>query len=219
MNESDSHPKPDERASAAIILPPTLDDRSVEQMQLAIAKRSPQAPLVMNARHCVFATPYALAALLAAGEERGAKATFIPPADADTTAYWARAQFFRYAEELYHVRGRVPHVRWTSESDVLLEMTRIPSDDTAGAILERVQRRVLDLLVRGARLEAGAAAEHVEAVAVACRTLGAGGGNCGWVMAQVVHYRKQAGLRGVLIGMAGAGAKGTSWKIEGPLMP
>jgi hypothetical protein len=217
MNESTNRFNPEVPASSAIILPPTLDDRSVEQMQLAIAERGPQAPLVMNARHCVFATPYALAAILAAGEERGAKATFIPPADADTTAYWARARFFRYAEELYDVRGRVPHVRWTSESDVLLEMIRIPSDDTAGAILERVQRRVLDLLVRGARLEAADAAVHAEAVGLACRTLVSGGGHCGWVMAQVVHYRKQAGLRGVLIGMASAGAKGTSWKIDGPV--
>jgi hypothetical protein len=219
MNESTNRFHPEVSASSALVLPPTLDDQSVEQIQLAIAKRRPQAPLVMNARHCVFATPYALAALLAMGEGRGEKATFIPPADADTTAYWARARFFRYADELYDVRGKVPSVRWASESDVLLEMTRIPPEDAGGAIVQRVQGRILDLLVRGARMEADAAAEHAEAVAVACRTLAAGGGNSGWVMAQVVHYRKQAGLRGVLIGMAGPGAKGTSWKIDGPVSP
>jgi hypothetical protein len=36
-------------------------------------------------------------------------------------------------------------------------------------------------------------------------------------MAQVVHYRKQAGQRGVLIGIAGVGGKGTSLKIDGPV--
>jgi hypothetical protein len=169
MDESENQDKPEPRASGAIILPPSLDDQSVERLRTAIADRASDAPLVMNARQCMFATPYALAALLAIGEARGAKAIFVPPLSADTAAYWARARFFRYAEELYVIRGKVPAVRWASESDVLLEMTRTPPGDLAGAIVARVKRRVTELLVRGVGMEAGDAAERAEDVEAACR--------------------------------------------------
>ena len=184
-----------------------------------LATRAPEAPLVMNAHQCMFATPYALAVLLAVGEDRTVKATFIPPSNPDTAAYWARARFFRYAEELYTVRGTVPHAKWASESDVMLEMTRIPGDETAGAVVQRIRQRVLDLVVRTAHADAGTAAAHADAVANACRDAANAHGRNGWVMAQVVHYRKQAGQRGVLIGVAGAGGHGTSLKIDGPIAP
>ena len=219
MNDSTNRATPEPPGNGAIVLPPTLDDQSVERLHTELAEWSAHAPLVINARQCVFATPYALAALLAAGEGRGTKATFIPPVNLDTAAYWAHARFFRFAEELYVVRGKVPSVKWASESDVMLEMTRIPAGETAGAIVERVKRRVLDLLVRGARVDADAAAAHAEAVAVACATVASAEGPSGWVMAQIVHYRKQAGLRTLLIGIAGAAAKGTSWKLDGPMTP
>jgi hypothetical protein len=165
----------------------------------------------------MFATPYALAVLLAVAEEHAVKATFVPPSNGDTAAYWARARFFRYADELYTVRGTMPRVRWDSESDVMLEMTRIPGDETARAIVQRVRQRALDLILRAAHVDADAAAVHADAVASACRDVANSNGRSGWVMAQVVHYRKQAGQRGVLIGIAGAGGKGTAFKIDGPI--
>jgi hypothetical protein len=78
MNQSENQTIPEPPASSAVVLPPTLDDQSVQRMLADVATRAPAAPLVMNARNCVFATPYALAALLAVGEDRAVKATFIP---------------------------------------------------------------------------------------------------------------------------------------------
>jgi hypothetical protein len=182
-----------------------------------VAARTPAAPLVMNARNSVFATPYALAALLAVGEDRAVKAAFIPPSNPDTAAYWARARFFRYAEELYEIRGKVPIVRWASESDVLVEMTRIPSDETAEAAVQRVQQRVLALLMHATHTNASTAAAQAESVAEACRNAVSIGARSGWVMAQVVHYRKQALRRGVLVGVAGAGGKGSPFTFDGPI--
>jgi hypothetical protein len=217
MNQTDNQSTPEPPASSAIVLPPSLDDQSAQRLLTELAARAAEAPLVMNARACVFATPYALAALLAAGEDRAVKATFIPPSNADTAAYWARARFFRYAEELYTVRGTVPHVRWASESDVMLEMTRIPGGETAGTIVQRIRQRVLDLVLRAAQVDAAAAAAHADAVASACHDASSPDGRNAWVMAQVVHYRRQAGQRGVLIGIAGSGGKGTALKIDGPI--
>jgi hypothetical protein len=219
MNQTDNQHIPELPASSAIVLPPSLDDQSAQRTLADVAARAADAPLVMNARQCMFATPYALAVLLAIAEERAVKPTFIPPSKADTAAYWARARFFRYAEELYAIRGTVPHVRWASESDVMLEMTRIPGDETAGAIVQRVRERVLDLVLRAAHIDADAAATHADAVASACLNVANSDGRNGWVMAQVVHYRKQAGQRGVLIGIAGPGGTGTAFKIDGPISP
>lgn len=216
MDESDSQRKPEARASGAITLPPSLDDQSVEQLRAAIARRASDAPLVMNARHCVFATPYALAALLAIGEARGAKATFVPPENVDTAAYWAHARFFRFAEELYEIRGKVPAVRWASESNVMLEMTRIPADGSGGAVVARVERRVVELLVGGLRMEAGEARVRAEEVAAPCRASVGVEGRSGWVMGQIVHYRKRAAVRGLVVGVAGgAGEMGFSRQIDG----
>jgi hypothetical protein len=173
----------------------------------------------VNANHCVFATPYALAALLAVGEDRVTKATFIPPSNSDAASYWARARFFRFAEELYDIRGKVPIARWASESDVLLEMTRIPADGTAEAAVQRVQQRVLALLMHAAQTDAAVAAAQAESVADACRNVVNVGAGSAWVIAQVVHYRKQAGRRGVLVGVAGAAGTGSPFAFDGPIAP
>ncbi len=219
MNQSENQLTPDLPASSVIVLPPSLDDQSVQRVLADVAARAADAPLIVNANHCVFATPYALAALLAVGEDRVTKATFIPPSNSDAASYWARARFFRFAEELYDIRGKVPIARWASESDVLLEMTRIPADGTAEAAVQRVQQRVLALLMHAAQTDAAVAAAQAESVADACRNVVNVGAGSAWVIAQVVHYRKQAGRRGVLVGVAGAAGTGSPFAFDGPIAP
>jgi hypothetical protein len=219
MNQSENQLTPGLPASSVIVLPPSLDDQSVQRVLADVAARAADAPLIVNANHCVFATPYALAALLAVGEDRVTKATFIPPSNSDAASYWARARFFRFAEELYDIRGKVPIARWASESDVLLEMTRIPADGTAEAAVQRVQQRVLALLMHAAQTDAAVAAAQAESVADACRNVVNVGAGSAWVIAQVVHYRKQAGRRGVLVGVAGAAGTGSPFAFDGPIAP
>ena len=48
---------------------------------------------------------------------------FAPPADDDVKSYWSRSSFFRYAEELYTMRGTVPKGRAHQDSDTVLEVT------------------------------------------------------------------------------------------------
>ncbi len=219
MNQSENQLTPELPASSAIVLPPSLDDQSVQRMLADVTARAADTPLIINASNCVFATPYALATLLAVGEDRVTKAIFIPPSNADTASYWARARFFRYAEELYDISGKVPIARWASESDVLLEMTRIPADGTAEATVQRVRQRLLALLMHAAHSDVTTATAQADAVAEACRNAVSIDGQSAWVIAQVVHYRKQAGRRGVLVGVAGARGKGSPFVFDGPIAP
>src|ERR1019366_4634906 len=91
--------------TVVIAVPSSLDDLTFESVLDQLAQHPADAKVIVDARHATFATPYGLTALLTLAQTRAEKAEFLPPENPDTVSYWARAGFFRYAEELFDVRG------------------------------------------------------------------------------------------------------------------
>ena len=192
--------------TAVITVPSSLDDLSFEQVLEQLAAQPADAKVIVDARHCAFSSPFGLTALLALAQSRTERPTFLPPEDADRVTYWARAGFFRYAEEVYDVQGTVPRPRSASESDVLLELTPILKSDEVHEVFERIKDKATQILTNRLHLISRATMGFTMALSEACQNIVEHAGRGGWVMVQVYQYRKRlAGRHAVVIAVCDAG--------------
>ena len=65
--------------TAVITVPASLDEPQFEQVIDQLAAVPPDAKLLVDARHCRFATPYGLTGLLCLAQSRGERPDFAPP--------------------------------------------------------------------------------------------------------------------------------------------
>src|SRR5690606_27296274 len=93
-----------------------------------------------------------------------------PPEDADVKSYWARSSFFRYAEELYNLRGTIPK-RAQADSDVLLEVTPIAKSEDVHEVVERVRERATHILTHKLGLETRATMGFAMSLSEACQNI------------------------------------------------
>lgn len=192
--------------TAVISVPSSLDDLTFEHVLDQLAPHSADEKVIIDARHTTFATPFGLTALLALAQTRSTVAEFLPPEDPDTTSYWARAGFFRYAEELFAVRGTVPRPRSAGESEVLLEVTPVTKSDDVHSVVERIQHKAADILIKKLHLEPRATMGFAMTLSEACQNIIEHAGRGGWVMVQTYKYQKRLGGRlAVVIAVCDAG--------------
>jgi len=192
--------------TAVITVPSSLDDLSFEQVLEQLAAHPADAKVIVDARHCAFSSPFGLTALLVLAQSRAERPTFLPPEDADRVTYWARAGFFRHAEEVYDVQGAVPRPRLAGESDVLLELTPILKSDDVHAVVERIKDKATQILTNRLHLISRATMGFTMALSEACQNIVEHAGRGGWVMVQVYQYRKRlAGRHAVVIAVCDAG--------------
>ncbi len=192
--------------TAVITVPSSLDDQSFEQVLDQLALQPEDARVIVDARHCVFASPYGLAALLTLAQTRVVKPTFLPPDDHDKSSYWVRAGFFRFAEDLYEIQGTVPRARTPRESDVLLEMTPIVKSDDVHTVVERIKDKATQILTNKLHLISRATMGFTMTLSEACQNIVEHAGRGGWVMVQVYTFRKRLGGRlAVVIAVCDAG--------------
>jgi anti-sigma regulatory factor (Ser/Thr protein kinase) len=185
--------------TAVIIVPSSLDDVTFESVLDRLAEHAPDDKVILDARHTSFATPYGLTALLTLAQTRTEKPEFLAPEDADTVSYWARAGFFRYAEDLFAIRGHVPRPRSAGESDVLLEVTPVTQSDDVHAVVERIQAKAANILVSKLHLESRATMGFAMTLSEACQNIVEHAGRGGWVMVQTYRYKKRLGGRLVVV--------------------
>lgn len=185
--------------TAVITVPKSLDDQSFEQVLEQLAQHPADDKVIVDARHCTWSSPYGLTALLALAQSRAEKPAFMPPSDADVSSYWARAGFFRYAEELFAVQGSVPHARKAGESDVLLEVTPVNAVADVHGAVERIQEQTLKILTNKLRLQARETMGFTLAISESCQNIIEHAGRGGWVMVQCYQYRKRLGGRFVAV--------------------
>jgi anti-sigma regulatory factor (Ser/Thr protein kinase) len=192
--------------TAVITVPAYLDEQSFEQVLEQVAPLAPDAKLLVDCRHTRFATPFGLTGLLCLAQSRAEKADFAPPADDEVKSYWARTSFFRYAEELYTMRGPVPRPRAQSDSDVLLEVTPIAKSEDVHEVVERVKDRATHILTNRLHLEARATMGFAMSLSEACQNIVEHAGRGGWVGVQVYNWAKRrVGRQVVVIAVADAG--------------
>jgi hypothetical protein len=192
--------------TAVITVPSSLDDLSFEQVLDQLATQPADARVIVDARHCAFSSPYGLTALLTLAQTRAVKPTFLVPEDQDKVTYWARAGFFRYAEDLYDIQGTVPRPRTSRESDVLLELTPIVKSDDVHSVVERIKDKATQMLTNRLHLVSRATMGFTMTLSEACQNIVEHAGRGGWVMVQAYTFRKRLnGRLAVVIAVCDAG--------------
>lgn len=188
-----------------INVPSSLDDQTFEQVLEQLAPLPPDARVLIDARNTSWASPYGLTSLLTLAQTRLEKPQFFPPEKDDTASYWSRANFFRYAEDLFDIKGRVPSPRTERESGTLLEITPVSRSDDVHTVVERIQAKAAHIITQNLHLESRAVLGFAMTLSEACQNIVEHAGRGGWVAVQNYNYRKRMGRHVVQIAVCDAG--------------
>jgi hypothetical protein len=187
-----------------IAVPETLDERAFEQVIDQVAAFPADAKLLIDARHTTFGTPYAFTSLLCLAQSRLVKPAFAIPESDSTASYWARCGFFRFAEDLYDLSGRVPPQRGSTSSDVWLPLTAIDGSVDVHSVVERIQERSEAILTNEMQADRRMIGRFGMTLSEACQNIVEHAGRGGWVMVQTYTW-PSLGRRVVQIAVADAG--------------
>src|ERR1043166_4973842 len=133
--------------TTVINVPHSLEDKSFEQVVEQVAPLPLDEKIIVDARHARWASPYGLTALLALAQSRAERPILYAPEAENVSGYWSRMDFFKHAAELYEIQGRVKSAKAT-ETSVLLEVTSISKSDDVHDVVDKIQQRAQDALVK-----------------------------------------------------------------------
>jgi anti-sigma regulatory factor (Ser/Thr protein kinase) len=191
--------------TTVINIPPSLDDRSFEFVLQQLAPLAPDEKVLLDTRHTRWASPYGLTALLSLAQTRAERPALYAPEAEETASYWARTQFFRYAEGLFEMHGSVPRARSAGESDVLLEITPIAKSEDVHEVVGRIQSKAQAILAKELNLDPRATMGFAMTLSEACQNIVEHAGRGGWVAVQTYRWQKRLGRRVVQIAVCDAG--------------
>ena len=192
--------------TTVINVPPSLDDATFEQVLEQIAPLPADHKILVDARHTRWASPYGLSALLTLAQTRVERAGFAGPETEETSSYWARTGFYRHAEELFEMHGHVPRTRsGGQESNVLLEITEVSKSEDVHAVVERIQAKAQNILVKELNIDPQATMRFAMTLSEACQNIVEHAGRGGWVAVQTYKWRQRLGRRVVVIAVCDAG--------------
>jgi anti-sigma regulatory factor (Ser/Thr protein kinase) len=190
--------------TTVINVPPSLDDASFEKILEQLAPLPPDQKVLIDARHVRWSSPYGLTALLAVAQSRTEKAAFSGPEADETASYWARAGFYKHAEELFEMHGHVPRPKAAGESDVLLEVTPIARSEDVHEVVGRVQSKAQAILAN-LNIDSKATMGFAMTLSEACQNIIEHAGMGGWVGVQTYRWKQRLGRRVVVIAVCDAG--------------
>lgn len=190
--------------STVINVPSSLDDQGIEKILEQLATVPADAPVLFDARHARWGTPYGLTAMLTIGQTRGEKATFSGPESDDVASYWARTGFYKHADGIFQLTGHVPRGRTPGESEVLLEVTPIAHSEDVHNVVAKIQHKALTIL-QSLHIDSKATMGFAMTLSEACQNIIEHAGTGGWVAVQVYEWRKRLGRRVVVIAVCDAG--------------
>jgi anti-sigma regulatory factor (Ser/Thr protein kinase) len=191
--------------TTVLTVPPSLDDTTFEQLLEQLAPLPADERILIDARHARWASPYGLTALLTLAQSRAEPPGLAVPEADDTSSYWARAGFFKHAQELFELHGSVPRARSGSESDVLLEITSVSKSEDVHEVVGRIQQKAQSMLVRELNIDAKATMGFAMTLSEACQNIVEHAGRGGWVAVQAYRWTKRLGRRVVVIAVCDAG--------------
>ena len=190
--------------TSVITVPPSLDDYTFEQVVDQLAAVPPDAKVIVDARHTRWASPYGLTALLTLGQTRQERPTLAVPEADETAGYWARAGFFKHAEELFELNGCVPRAR-AAESSVLLEITPVVKSEDVHEVVGRIQQQAQKILTTELHYDAKATVGFAMTLSEICQNIIEHAGRGGWVAVQAYTWRKRLNRRVVVVAVSDAG--------------
>ena len=186
-------------------VPPSLDDKTFETVLEQLAAVPQDAKVLLDARHTRWASPYGLTALLTLAQTRAERPALYVPESDDTSSYWSRTGFFRFAEEAFELHGTVPRARPSTESEVLLEITPVAKSEDVHDVVGRIQQKSQAILVKELNIDAKATMGFAMTLSEACQNIVEHAGRGGWVAVQTYRWQKRLGRRVVVIAVCDAG--------------
>ncbi|MBA3891564.1 MAG: sensor histidine kinase [Gemmatimonadaceae bacterium] len=187
-----------------LAVPASLDEHTFEQVLDQLAAAPADAKLLVDARHTKWSSPYGLASLLCLAQSRAERPGFTLPEESDTLSYWARAGFFRHAEQLFELHGHVPRGR-QGESNVLLDLTPITGSADVHEVVGRIQQKAAQILTQELGLDPKATVGFAMTLSEVCQNIVEHAGRGGWVMVQTYKWARRLGRRVVQIAVCDAG--------------
>jgi anti-sigma regulatory factor (Ser/Thr protein kinase) len=191
--------------TTVVNVPPSLDDSTFEQVLEQVAPLPRDAKLLIDARHTRWASPYGLTALLTLAQTRAERATLAVPELEETSSYWARAGFFRFAEQVYDLHGAFPKRPAGGDSNVLLEITPVSKSEDVHDVVGRIQQKAAQILSHELNIDAKATVGFAMTLSEVCQNIVEHAGRGGWVMVQTYRWTKRLGRRVVVIAVCDAG--------------
>jgi anti-sigma regulatory factor (Ser/Thr protein kinase) len=159
-----------------------------------------------------------LTGLLTVAQTRLERPQFAVPEIEDTASYWSRASFFKHAENLYEISGRVPRARTTAESSVLLEVTPVVHTQDVHTVVENIQQRAQTILQEKLNLASRVTMRFTMALSEICQNVIEHAGTGGWVAVQAYKWQQRLGRNVVVIAVcdAGMGFRKSLESLQGP---
>ena len=191
--------------TTVIDVPNSLDEHSFEQIFDKLAPLAPDARILVNARHARWATPFGLTALLTVAQTRLERPTLAVPESDDVASYWARSSFFRHAESLYDLTGKVPRRHQGAESSVLLEVTPVVHTQDVHTVVENIQERARAILQEKLHLQSKVTMRFTMVLSEICQNVIEHAGTGGWVAVQAYKWQQRLGRNVVQIAVCDAG--------------
>ncbi len=185
--------------TSVVTIPATLDDVSFESVSAQMTSHGPNEPLVIDARHCTFSTPFGMTALLTLAQTRAEKPALLLPEAADTLRLWTRFGFIQQAESVYAISGALPDVLLGNTNNVFIEVTRLAKNAGALNVVERTQERLVAMFTNTLQMELPLAIGLATDLSAWCRAVIGNSYHGGWVMAQVYRFKKGAGGNNVAV--------------------
>ncbi len=194
-----------------INVPTNVNDKSFEEILEQTSPLPPDEKILIDCRHCTFATPYGLTAMLSLGQTRLVKPSFLVPEDANVASYWARADFFAHGEEFFEFDKRVARPRARSNS-VVLECTPITKSDDVHGIVDKISERAHEILVESLHFSPQITSRFTMALSEVCQNILEHAGRGGWVAVQKYDYKSKR--RNVILAVCDVGI-GFRQSLEG----
>ena len=180
-------------------MPPSLDDKSFELIFDQLAAVPPDVKILLDARRTRWSSPYGLTALLAVAQTRLERPTITVPENDDTASYWGRASFFKHADGLYDISGRVPRARQSAESSVLLEVTPVVHTQDIHTVVDNIQQRAHAILQEKLHLQSQITMRFTMVLSEICQNVIEHAGAGGWVAVQSYKWQQRLGGRNVVV--------------------
>ncbi len=191
-------------------VPQHLDHLSLDQFAAGLGPWPPEQRLLVDAHATEFASPAGFVALITLGQalaEVGApKPELTLPTKIGVASYWAKVGVLRHAESLFDVHGKVPRIKVSETSDIVVPLTIIQNAADVMEIVGRLTDQATRIVSHELGIEPSVVGGFGAALSEACQNIVEHAGAPGSVAVHVYVYRKRlSGRKVAVIAVSDAG--------------